>query len=380
MTKDGFLSLQLPLPEPVFRFLVLVFSFGFYGLLLLVFRVIQPDLDEHIVIAENMFTDGKVPAHPFFYFLIRLFSAFSLNFKAELFAAFVVFSLAQAAKLYASRSLVETIFSIRLSAVAIAGLFLCQLVISFSVSEPRFIINQISPNYFHNGTLQLSLPFALWCLREAIVFSRSEEENPPFRFILYSGFLCGLAKPSFLFCFIPSFPVFLFFRHGLSRKLLSGLQVATLFSFLVMGQSFYLKINPPNYVTSFRVLFLPFYQFGSLSSHLSMLVFGGFCAWAGILLRPSWWRNPLGIWLLGMWVFSLGISFTLVDEINGDRYSNMTWQTSVLFYLLLLVSFGAVVSAEERWKKVVFGLVLVAGALYGLQYLYFAVQIKSLFI
>jgi len=360
----------------------IAFSFGFYFFPLIVFRIVQPDLDEHIVISENMFVDWHVPAHPLFYFLIQLFSFFTKNLTLEIWAAFLVFSLAQLLKIYASREVVEEIFGYKLTIFSYLVLVLCQLVISFSIFESHFIMNQMSPNYFHNGTLQLSIPFALLLFREAVRFQKSEGSYRILK-ILGFGLLVCLSKPSFLFCFIPLFPTYILFTRGIGRKLLGSLKILTLFSFIIIGQSLYLKLNPPNYVTSFKVLFLPFYQFGSFQSHLSMMFYGSFLILLGLLLEPRLRKEASFQFLIAMLFFAYVISFLFVDSINGNLYSNMTWQTTVILYLLLIVACGHIFQPQKvgfHWRQGLFLFALLANVGYTFIYFIYVIGMRTFFI
>lgn len=358
------------------------FSFGLYFILLIVFRVEQPDLDDHIVISENMFKDWRVPAHPLFYSLIQLLSFFSKNHDLEVFAAFLVFSLTQFAKILISKRLIEEVFNYTLDLFGFLVLVMAQLVISFSVFEKYFIINQICPNFFHNGTLQLSIPFVLLLLLEAWRFAKGDEKYSIKKMLLY-GLLVALSKPSFLFCFIPVFPAYILYVNGIGRKLLASLQVSTLFTFIIMGQSFYLRMNPHSYLTSFKIAFLPFFQFGSLQSHMSMMVYGLFIPIIAFCLKPQYFQDRFVQFLLVMLVLSFAISFSFVDVLNGVYYSNMTWQTSVIMYLLLAFGLGCIFKPGVNgltWKQLVFSIAVLANAVYSLIYFFYAVGMKTLFI
>jgi hypothetical protein len=358
-------------------------SFGFYFFLLIVFRILQPDLDEHIVISENMFKDWHVPAHPLFYFLVQLLSFFTRNLNLEIWAAFVVFSMAQVLKLRFSQLLIEEAFGYKLDLFSFLVLILIQFIISFSAFENYFIVNQISPNYFHNGTLQLSIPFAILLFREALRFEKSREEAPTIRKMVLFGLIMGLAKPSFLFCFIPVFPAYIFYTSGIGRKLLGSLQVSTLFTFLVIGQSYYLRVNPPNYVTSFKVLFMPFYQFGSLGSHLTMILMGCLPVILGCLLEPGILKDKRFHFLMAMLGLAYLISFLFVDMINGALFSNMTWQTTVVLYILIIMVFGKLFrpdSKMEGLKRIAFSVLILIQVGYTAFYLFHAISMHTLFI
>lgn len=357
-----------------------VFSFAFYGLLILGFGVIQPDLDEHIVISENMF-DGRIPAHPMFYTFIQLFSWFTKSKKLEIIAGTLIFSMAQWAKIAISRQILEEIFGLKFTILPFLILLSLQLIISFSLGDSHFIVNQICPNYFHNGTLACSIPFALLLFRESWRFAH--QPDYPNRYMVYFGFLMALAKPSFLFCFIPLFPAFILYLHGLGRKLLGSLQVSLLLTFVIMGQSFYLRLNPPSYIGSFKVAFMPFYHYGTPFMHVKLVLGGLFLCLPLLLIGgKSLFRRADFLFILAMLVFAYGLSFNFVDIINGYMFSNMSWQTTIVLYLLMIMAFGYAWTKKNvpLWQWGLFSIFFLANLFYTLLYLFHARGMNTLFI
>ena len=84
-----------------------------------------------------------------------------------------------------------------------------------------------------------------------------------------------------------------------------------------------------------------------------------------------------------MLVLSFAISFSFVDVLNGVYYSNMTWQTSVIMYLLLAFGVGCIFKPGVNgltWKQLVFSIAVLANAVYSLIYFFYAVGMKTLFI
>lgn len=380
MSKSLF-SPDRPIPSSWAWMLSAGSSFLFFGVLLLVFRIVQPDLDDHITISHRMWEGFKIPAHPLFYTSIQLLSFFTQKPWMELIAAFLVFGLAQTFKIQMAVRLVEAISGKALSILAYFGVFAACWVINPNVWEPHFIFDQIEPNFFHNGTLQVSLPFGLWLLREIYLFI--EEEKPgTVRHMLYAGLLTGLGKPSLLFCIIPLLPVYALLRRGLSRTLLQAIQVSLVFIFLIMGQSMYLRFNPPNYVTSFKVLVKPFYQFGGLVGHAKMLFYSSLVPMLFLLANRAFWRNPFLLFLLACHLLGLGIAITFVDTLNGIMYNNMTWQSSVTLLLLHVVSIGLFFQNQSLSKplRLVFGFFLMADLVYFCWYIYQVYIYKSFFI
>jgi len=353
----------------------------FFSVIILLFNVLQPDLDEHILISEGMFLNGKIPAHPLFYFFIQLFSFFSKNFRLEVFAGFLIFSAAQILKIIASSDLVESISRRKMTWIGFLVVFCSCWVITPGIFEEHFIINQIVPNYFHNGTLHLSIPFSLWLFQKIYQFVELNEERR-IRQIIQLGIIAGLCKPSILFCLIPLFPTYVYFRKGISGQLLGALQISLLFSFLLIGQSLYLRMNPPNYITTFKIEFHPFYQFGSLWNHFKVIIYSLFLPLILYIAAMPKSRNPFIYFLALCHLLGLIIAFTLVDSINGVRFNNMTWQTSVTLLLLLVTTGGLFFQSEKIVLKAKLGmLVVIMGYMaYSVNYFFHVIVYRSFFI
>jgi hypothetical protein len=90
------------------------------------------------------------------------------------------------------------------------------------------------------------------------------------------------------------------------------------------------------------------------------------------------------IWfVIGMLLLAYVFAFTVVDSVNGIISPNMTWQVPIVLYLLVLLMIGYACSPgfrANRWQLALFGLVLLANAIYGLYYIKVAAAVRSFFI
>lgn len=351
--------------------------------------MLQPDLDDHLIFSETMFGSWRIPAHPGFFFLIQLLSGFTRNYEAEIFASFIIFSASLLGKIYFSRAIIEEVFRYKVGYVSLAFLLGSQLIISFSVFQPGFIIHQISPNYFHNGTLLLSHPFALALLLQAYRFNQDPDNNSLMKF-LGLGILISLIKPSFLFCFIPVFPLYTFINHGMSRKLLISIQTSILFTFIIIIQSFYLKNFPPAYLKSFRVAFMPFLFFGDWKNHLFMIFNGSYLAIVFAFLYSKVLKSNFFVFLILMQLVGYLISILFVDLMASNEpgsvemlFPNMTWQTSISLYFFLVYIIGFIFNPSQvdaKWKRNILVFLFSANFVYSCVYLFYALVFHSFFI
>ncbi len=354
-----------------------------YGLIFIHFRIIQPDLDEHILASNDIPEKLRFSGHPLFFVLVQLFSGFSKVFKTQVWAAAFIFSIAQLAKLMLSFRLVKVVFKAPVNYLQFFLLLLIQWVICFSVFDSKFIVNQLSPNYFHNGTLNLSIPFALWLFTEAVLYIRNSEAVH-FRRMLIAGIFIVLSKPSFLFCFIPVFPIYMLVRFGFSKKLVGALRVDAFFLALLIWQSIYLLLLPKAPGKTFSIEFMPFYLFGSWDGHVKAFLYGmAIPLFTLFVFGIKAFSHHILAFTLAMLALGYLFAFTMVDTVNGIISLNMTWQVPIVLYLLLVLLVGRVFCAEfetSRTQLALFIIFIGINALHGLHYLKVASVLRSFFI
>ena len=355
----------------------LVFSIGLFAYILLSQRVLQPDLGHHFTILHDML-DGKIKVgHPVFFLLVSIFSGGTRVLSHEIFAAFIVFSGSQYLKIVLSQKLINQIFKTQTSYLSLGLILLCQIAINIHIPADRFIVGAISPNYFHNGTLLLSMPFALLMLIGTFQYLENGERKQMILVLIY-GIILAAIKPSFLFLWIPIVPFYVLYTNGPGKILLGILQISILLVFIIIFQSIILK-NPS---LDFKVVFNPFFYFGSVFNHfkvvVSSLLFPICCALA-------FGRTKNKPWIL-FWGFALQgllISFLFYDTIHGLISANMTWQSSIAHYLLFLFSAGICISYQGYYRKPAFWFclaVLFVHCLTGIQYLRLSTIVRSFFI
>ncbi len=353
-----------------------IFSFSLFGYILLVAKIMQPDLDDHIEISNRMMK-GEMIGHPFFFFFLQLFSFFSGNINALVFAAFLCFSVAQYGKIIQSIRLCETIREKQASRLLIILILGCQIAIGFLALQIGYVKGSLSPNFFHNGTLLLSIPPSLYLLNESILFIKDKKRKGIFRMLL-SGILILLIKPSFLFCWIPVMPVFVLITEGAGRKFMKFLQISATLFICLLAQSLFLKSSS----IDFKVVFDPFFLFGTIKNHF--FVFIAACTFPIVTIIPGWsgWKTGIGLLLAMMTLQGLVLSFCFYDKIKNIVSANMIWQSSIIHYILLLYGSLILTDLLER-KKFIYAILpivaLLAQVLSGVQYLRLSIFMRTFF-
>jgi hypothetical protein len=347
-------------------------SFTLYFFVILWFKVDKPDLMLHITASNKITTQGDFPVHPVFFTLIQVFSFFSMKYPLQLFAAFIIFSAAQYFKIILSLKILSEYFRMEYTVFLFLAVLALQVVIPIPFLSEHFMINTLSMNYFHNGTLVCSVPFCLAMILNLMRFFRTDDKKYFTRALLFGIMIC-LAKPSFLFCFAPLFPFVILVRNGMSVKLLRTVQLSTLLVFFIIGQSVYLKTTTST-AASFEIKFQPFYLFGTIQNHGRVLLEGFLI---GLLVMVFYFKKIFNdTFFLAAFLFVLlgyFISFSFVDYVNGVTSPNFVWQSAIVNYLFVLISFGYFVPrlkfSELNWKNIVCLLVLGTHGVCGLLYL-----------
>jgi hypothetical protein len=238
-------------------------------------------------------------------------------------------------------------------------------------------------NYFHNGTMSLSIPIAYALV--LYFFKFLEDDNTKYlKYAYLISVLLILTKPSFVFCFIPAVPFYTFLKYGLSQKLLRAIQFSTFLTFCIVGQSFYLRYYTPSYLKTFGMKFQPFFLHGSIVNHIR-IIFEGYLV--GVLFLLFYIKDFAKDYKL---VFSFvlvfvgyTLSFTIIDYLNGGMYPNLIWQTPIvnkLSIVFILPYFSFQVNKNFDFRQVILSLVLFAHGLLGLYYLYYVCLLRIFFL
>jgi hypothetical protein len=352
----------------------LLVSFIPYFVIVFFCKIDIPDLKLHISFSDDFLAAQYKPAHPIFFVLIKLFSFFSNNYDVKLFASALIFSIAQFFTLHFSVRIIREIFNRELNVFMHILLIALQFAMPIPFFSNDIRYNSLSMNYFHNGTLSSSVPFAYaLCLYS---FKFLLHDNLSYlKKAYYLSFLLILTKPSFTFCFIPVFPFFSYLKYGFGTKLLRSLQLSTFLTFGIIAQSLYLKNYTPSYLKDFKILFQPFYLYGSLENHIR-IISEGFLV--GIFFLTLYFKQILKdnylIFAAVSVLLGYSISFTMIDYLNGLPFPNMSWQTSIMNKLAILFCFPFIVPSNPNtsysWKAILVSIILLIHAFFGILYLY----------
>lgn len=374
-----------PVSTPVLRAIAWLLGIGLYGIIILYFKVDQPDLKAHIEISNQIVDKHAFPVHPVFFGMIQVLSGFSKNYPLQLFAGFVLFSIAQYFKVVLSFRLLQEAFDLVPSYLLLGLVLLLQFAIPIPFFSENFMVKALSMNYFHNATLHCANPFSLALMLQLVRYHKTESAKN-YRLAILFGVLNCLAKPSFIFCLVPVLPFVALYAFGMTPRLLRMVQLSTILVFVIMLQSAYLHSSAhAEELAQFKVRFQPFFLFGTLANHLRVLVEGFFIGFLLLIffgkqiMRQFFTLSALGFVLLGY-----GIAFSFVDYVNNVISPNFTWQASITNYVFVLMGLGFVLpkgaGKEITLPGLIIILALVAHAVCGLLYLRMACLLRIFYL
>lgn len=235
--------------------------------------------------------------------------------------------------------------------------FVCSLPTADWWVRGYYIAGQPSPNYWMNGTLAVSYPFAI-----ALFWQSYRQLLKPssawWRWQLLLIVLLALSKPSYLFVFGLVYPVFLLTRHYRNRGVWPAHLAPLAFAGIVLAIEYYLVFIHPQsvYVRDFNqgrasgALISLFEVWRIYSSNIPVSVLAAVVFPLSVAM--SYWtelRRRLLFWYA--WAgFGVSLAISAAFMQAGAEYYNWSFrfQQYVAAYLLFLVS---VLFVREKLRR-----------------------------
>lgn len=304
------------------------------------------DLDGHIHLLELHLQNGKFPVPPLYYSgLYLLKQIFFTNYKVN---TVLLLSLSVLWKFELSLKYISNYTQLKKSDLNVV-LVLVGLMFFFPVYLPgidgsKLYLGKFTPNIWHNSTAIFAFPFSLLLFFRSIKYiERPNRKDLTLLFLL--SFLILMSKPSFLFAFIPVFPVMYILRKKVIDVHLFNLSILCLImtSALVVMAWWIYKNGQLDILLyggeKTEVLFAPFEvwlnwtnvpHLDLMTSFLFLMLYIGFN-----------YRRLLKDWYFG---YSLLLLIVVVFVFwgfaeSGERFAhgNFYWQVPVCVFLVYLV-------------------------------------------
>ena len=356
------------------------------------------DSTAHSQILIKLLEEGKFPVPPGYYTSVYLLYVivYKLGFNglgsdASIFGLISTFLLGSAffVKYLITKQVLRVVSGktnpSMLTITLISASLLFMAPVFYDLSNWFFYVGRVSPNVWHNSTTIFVMPFVLLLFMEALAYFKTDNtETKNILLITVWGFMCILIKPSFLFAFIPSFPLVTLLRFGaFSRKMAVASTISTLLFAGVLTEAYliyFLKLYDVIYNgDGGGVVFAPF-QFLSFYGNVGINMLVSFLfPLLYLVLRPRDIRERVEVQLAYVLMF-FGLLVGMLFEESGGKtnHGNFLWQAIMTNYILFcVVAARAFISNSKqtlgtrKWNVLLalFGLHLISGFLYIFKYL-----------
>lgn len=260
--------------------------------------------------------------------------------------------------------------------IALGLLFFFPLVNPFGEGASWYF-GKFTPNVWHNSTSVFVLPMCLLLYQFSKKWLEKSGSASMF-WIGVMGFLILITKPSFLFVYVPSFPLaWLLFHKNFSIGFWKTIGLSLSFLLGIFLEKWLIYQEGPNSTLIYsnsqniEIGISPFYVFSTLSESIGwdilssfiFLLLGGAFLWRELKIDPEFWWN-VTLTLGGMLIY-----FVFIEEGERVLHGNFYWQIPIslfLFYLFilrkLLVSKCSPLIKSVMWT--IFSLHVVSGIAY----------------
>lgn len=351
----------------------------FYG----IFKyTISTDLKSHVFLYQNLLEEGKFPIPPLYYWTIDIVDSVFRYKYAFVSAAILVLTLSVIFKFWMVKIyLVQEKFS-KLDwwqHLTISGLIFFFPIYTYIYEGKFWYLGKFTPNVWHNSTTIFVFPFSILLFLSSLKWIETKE-NKWLGAQFVFGLLVLLAKPSFLFVFIPAMPfVFWLYHKKFDVNLLWGIGLVTFLLMGVLSQKWLLYDNTPGNIPVFtlasssKIVVAPFqvWEFYSENKLLELLTSFLFLIVASILYGKKLVKDYQFIFTLLM-VFGSVLIFLTIAESGGRMFdANFYWQVPISMFLLNMVIVKHLIRFNElNWKTLICYVVFLLHVITGFLYLY----------
>lgn len=193
------------------------------------------DIKVHNFLLLDYLQEGYFPSPPGYYTAIFLLDLLIWYKYPLVLSALVILTASFWWKYRISLSMMETNLQIQqpfLFLLTASLLFLSPIYIP-SIDGSYWYLGKFTPTIWHNSTLIASFPFCLLLFRQTLRWFASPEKKYLWQ-ILGLSLVIMLIKPSFMFCFIPAFPVFTLIHFAKEKSRWAGAIVTSLVLLLIL--------------------------------------------------------------------------------------------------------------------------------------------------
>jgi hypothetical protein len=320
-------------------------------------RGLTSDFPADVAFTAHGLRTGVFPGDLLFQMLNAAFAGFNAETRALNISLFVVLGMATGIKVWLSARFVisedsavseATPKGIPLAAAVVAAA-LCS--VAFCLPAEHYYVGEVPPNVWHNPSTILLMPFAVGLFWASLLFLENGDKKYLWISLVLGAFNIA-AKPSFVLCFLPVFPLFALIRFGWDQRMWRALLLASAIMCMLGLQYVYVYVVDPSgssTTSSSGVTIAPFLVWKSYTSDILRAIIASYLFPVVALSlggRVVWRRRSVRY---AVALAAVGLTeYALLAE-GGARAveGNFTWQAIITQYILFL----ALVAALLPWLR-----------------------------
>ncbi|WP_375560146.1 hypothetical protein ACE193_20880 [Bernardetia sp. OM2101] len=353
----------------------------------MIFFGITTDIQAHSNILKESVYYYNFPIPPLYYLSIYIISGFNRIFSINNASIFVL-SLAMVGKYLASLQLANHIYPNTLHSFKNTYLFLgfiaCILFLNpifYDFQDYKFYLGRIAISAWHNSTIIFLMPFAVLLFCYSLEFIESNTiHRKNICYIIILGTINLLIKPSFLFIFIPSFPLMiLLWEKKFNKKVTIGFSISSaLFIGIIILYCIIYLFNNSTSVDSEQsnIGIAPFLLFNSYSTNFFVdFIISTLFPIISLLIIKELKNIFLIRYSILLYIFAFLIAAFIVETGPRLYHGNFGWQLIVANYMLFLViSIFVFKKIQQRkikiWKTILLSSIFLLHFISGIGYLF----------
>ena len=208
----------------------------FFGTFYYMFREIPHiDLKDHLSLLQDYLDNNYFPIPPGYYGLIYALDLIIRVKYPFVASAVILLTFLMYFKYRATLDWIRTYFrndysSSFIFAISISLLFLSPIYVPF-IDKDYWYLGKFTPTIWHNSTLICVFPFCILLVKKTLEWLKENDKKRMLLMFFYA-FIILLIKPSFLFCFIPAFPIYALL---VTRRINKEVIIASSFSLVIFA-------------------------------------------------------------------------------------------------------------------------------------------------
>jgi hypothetical protein len=315
------------------------------------------DFPADVAFTAHGLRTGVFPGDLLFQVLNATLAGFSTETRALNISLFVVLGMATGVKVWLSARFVigedAAVNKTSLRGVPLTGAVVAAALcsVAFCLPAEHYYLGEVPPNVWHNPSTILLIPLAVGLFWASLLFLRDGDSKYLWLSLILGAFNIS-AKPSFVLCFLPVFPIFAFMRFGWDRRMWRAILLASAILGMLGLQYVYVYVVDPSgssTTSSSGIEIAPFVVWKSYTSDIPRAILASylFPIVALLLAGKVVWQRRAVRYAAALATVGL-IEYALLAE-GGARAveGNFTWQAMITQYILFL----ALVAALFPWLR-----------------------------